>query len=421
MPLNKVIKNSAFLFVSDIVSKVVNVVFLVCLARYLSPDVTGIYITAITFFSVGIALSDPGISQVIIRDISRDPRDNLRRYNQSMILCTVIWIPLWGLMIGLGHLLGYPAQLVWLLAIGGLYVGVQSWGQMTSGYIQARQEMKIVAIGNALVAILFGLLGIGALYLGVGLNILIIILVLQGTTSFLYFMRKAVALGLPFERENWNLYGIRSLIREVVPIATLAASGILLNRLDIIMLSKMRGMEDTASYGLAVKFIDNMAMISSSVGAALFPYLSSHWQKSSEEIRKALRKSFQFYIFLGLCTAVIINLFSSEIIILFFGYNFSGSSYVLNILIWSFLFAMMGAPYTLLILMERDKVNGFIGRALVVVLLNIGLNLMLITKYGMIGAGVSTLVCSAVLFYLKYVYVREFFPGKIKLFGFYTR
>jgi|GEM_PF-6688593 O-antigen/teichoic acid export membrane protein len=421
MPLNQIIKNSSFLFASDIVSKVVNVVFLAFLSRYLTPEETGIYITVITFFSIGIALSDPGISQVIIRDISRNPEENLQRYNQSIILCTILWVSLWGFITASGYFMGYSSQVVWLLAMGGLYIGVQSWGQMTSGYIQAKQEMKIVAIGNAQVTIMFGLLGIWGLYLGIGLNVLIILLVIQGTAYWIYFMKKAMPLGLPLDKRNWNLYGIRGLIREVLPIAALATSGILLNRLDVIMLSKIKGMEDTAAYGLAVRFIDNLAMISNSVGMALFPYLSSQWEKSREEIGTTLRKSFQFYIIMGLGAALIVNLFASEIITIFYGYNFVGSSYVLNILIWSFLFSMMGAPYTLLILMERDKVTGFIGRAVFVVCMNIGLNLLLIPHFGMIGAGVSTLICSVVLFYFKLDYVRGYFPVKIKLLGSYTR
>ena len=421
MPLNQIIKNSSFLFASDIVSKVVNVVFLAFLSRYLTPEETGIYITVITFFSIGIALSDPGISQVIIRDISRNPEENLQRYNQSIILCTILWVSLWGFITASGYFMGYSSQVVWLLAMGGLYIGVQSWGQMTSGYIQAKQEMKIVAIGNAQVTIMFGLLGIWGLYLGIGLNVLIILLVIQGTAYWIYFMKKAMPLGLPLDKRNWNLYGIRGLIREVLPIAALATSGILLNRLDVIMLSKIKGMEDTAAYGLAVRFIDNLAMISNSVGMALFPYLSSQWEKSREEIGTTLRKSFQFYIIMGLGAALIVNLFASEIITIFYGYNFVGSSYVLNILIWSFLFSMMGAPYTLLILMERDKVTGFIGRAVFVVCMNIGLNLLLIPHFGMIGAGVSTLICSVVLFYFKLDYVRGYFPVKIKLMGSYTR
>lgn len=421
MPLNQIIKNSSFLFASDIVSKVVNVVFLAFLSRYLTPEETGIYITVITFFSIGIALSDPGISQVIIRDISRNPEENLQRYNQSIILCTILWVSLWGFITASGYFMGYSSQVVWLLAMGGLYIGVQSWGQMTSGYIQAKQEMKIVAIGNAQVTIMFGLLGIWGLYLGIGLNVLIILLVIQGTAYWIYFMKKAMPLGLPLDKRNWNLYGIRGLIREVLPIAALATSGILLNRLDVIMLSKIKGMEDTAAYGLAVRFIDNLAMISNSVGMALFPYLSSQWEKSREEIGTTLRKSFQFYIIMGLGAALIVNLFASEIITIFYGYNFVGSSYVLNILIWSFLFSMMGAPYTLLILMERDKVTGFIGRAVIIVCMNIGLNLLLIPHFGMIGAGVSTLICSVVLFYFKLDYVRGYFPVKIKLLGSYTR
>jgi O-antigen/teichoic acid export membrane protein len=391
------------------------------LSRYLTPEETGIYITVITFFSIGIALSDPGISQVIIRDISRNPEENLQRYNQSIILCTILWVSLWGFITASGYFMGYSSQVVWLLAMGGLYIGVQSWGQMTSGYIQAKQEMKIVAIGNAQVTIMFGLLGIWGLYLGIGLNVLIILLVIQGTAYWIYFMKKAMPLGLPLDKRNWNLYGIRGLIREVLPIAALATSGILLNRLDVIMLSKIKGMEDTAAYGLAVRFIDNLAMISNSVGMALFPYLSSQWEKSREEIGTTLRKSFQFYIIMGLGAALIVNLFASEIITIFYGYNFVGSSYVLNILIWSFLFSMMGAPYTLLILMERDKVTGFIGRAVFVVCMNIGLNLLLIPHFGMIGAGVSTLICSVVLFYFKLDYVRGYFPVKIKLLGSYTR
>ncbi len=413
--MNLVIKNSAALLLADITGKVLNVLFFAFLARYWGPKDTGIFITLITFFSIGIFFTDPGLSQVMIRDLAREPQKGSSAFRRCLSLSILLWVPTLLGIIGVGWALEYPRKVIALMLLGGVMIGFQAWAQLASAFLQSQQRMAIVAFWNSTVIIFFSLLGMWAVSIGYGLTALVGILALQGITGFCLLLREDLSAGLRIERLVWDAQGFREVIRETAPMAALALSGILLNRLDIIMLSKFKGMDDTAIYGLAVRIIDNLSLISGSVMAAVFPFLSLRWKTGNEEIIPTIRKATRFFLALGLTVILAAFLFSHELILFFFGSPFRETAYVFIILSWSFLFAMMGAPLTLLILMERDRMRGFIGYAFGVVALNVSLNLWLIPAYSFVGAGISTLSCSLILFLFKYCYVRKYFPVKLIL------
>ena len=382
----------------------------------MAPFDTGVYITLITFISFGSFLSDPGLSQTLIRNISADQNEAPSNIKHSLILSTLFWVVTWLTMIILVHALGYPDELKFLIAFGGLSLGFRSWSEMASAYIRAMQRMEIVALGNSLGLAMFSTLGIYFLSIGYGLVEITALLVLQGVFNFLFFWTTAIRLGLSLPSFKWNLNQVALFIKEVIPIALLAGSGIILNYVDIVMLSKLKGMSDTAIYGLAVKLINSLYLLSGSVLAALFPFFSSQWKRPNSEIYKAFKYSFKFFLIMGLISVATLSVLSEQVMGLFFGHNLIESADALFILIWAFLFSMLGAPLGILIIIEKKRITSFGPLAVGVVILNILLNLWLIPTYSYIGASISTLVCSVVLYFLKVKFVKTFFPLRMSFY-----
>jgi PST family polysaccharide transporter len=338
MDIRLIFKNSIALLGAELFSKVLNLLFFAALARYLPPADIGIYISLITFISFGLFLSDPGLSQTLIRNISRSPATCSAELGHSLIIASGLFLIAWAGIFTTGSLLNYPVMLQRLLLLGGIYLGFQSWAQIASAYIKALQRMEIIALGNSVGLALFSCAGIFAVLHGAGLKELTILLVLQSIFYFLFFWAAASRLGLSFPRLRWRSDEASDFIKEVIPVALLMGSGIALNYLGILMLSKMSGMSDTATYGLAVKIVDNLSLLSNSVLAALFPFFSSKWERSDPRILRALEYALKFFFVIGLVVGTVITLFSGKLVTLFYGQQYIGSANALVILIWSFFF-----------------------------------------------------------------------------------
>lgn len=416
MYLKVLVKNSVSLMGGEIFSKLVHVIFFAVIARHLSSSDTGTYITLLTFMSFGLFFSDPGLSQTLIRNISSDQTKAPVQVNHSVILSTYFWLLAWGGLVLLAHAFDFSEKLIPLLAIGGMSLPFESWAQMASAYIRAQQRMEIIALGNSLGLAIFSTLGIYLLFKGFGLLELAVLIVFQAIFNCVFFWRAAIRLGLAFPHIRWDFPGATNFLKEAIAIALLAGSNIALNNFDIVMLSKLKGMSDTAIYGLAAKLINSLYLLSGSIVASLFPFFSSQWNKPTSEIYKSFKYSFKFFVVLGLISVATLTILSKEVITLFFGHHFIRSADALFILSWSFLFSMLGAPLGILIVIEKKRILKFVPMAIGVVILNILLNLWLIPIYSYVGASLSTLICSVVLYFLKVKFVRTYFEIKTSLY-----
>jgi O-antigen/teichoic acid export membrane protein len=401
MHFKTILINSVSLLGADILSKFISFIFFAVLARYLPTHDIGIYITLLTFMSIGVFFSDPGISQALVRNIAIDRCKGVRDLNNSLMLTGLASFVAWAVILILVYVLNYPDTLFYLLAFAGIALTLQAWSQIASAFIKALQRMEIVALGYSASSAIFALLGIIMLLMNFGLTELTVLLVVQGLFNLTFFWLAASRLGLPFPRPRWNLPETTIFIKEVIPIALMAGSAIALENIDIMMLSNMKSMSDTAEYGFAVKIIASLSLISGCILTVLFPLFSSQWENARSQMIIACKYAMKFFLIIGLFSTAVITVLSRELINLCYGNQFLGSSNALVILVWSFLLYMLAAPLGILILIDKERVRHFIPYAFGVVILNVLLNILLIPTYSYIGASISTVVCSIVLFVIK--------------------
>lgn len=407
MQVKSILRNSGALFGAEILGKVLSFIFFAVLARNLPAHDTGIYVTLIAFIAIGAFFSDLGMSQALIRNIAIDRAKGINDLNISLMLSSLASFGTWAMMFVLAKALGYPDTLIYLLVFAGLTCILQAWAQIATAYIKAMQHMEIVALGNFASAVFFSLLGILLLLMDYGLTGLAVLLVAQGLFNLLYFWSVALGLGMPFPRPRWNLPEMTVFVKEVVPIALMAGSAIALANIDIMMLSRMTSMSDTAEYGLAVKIIASLSLISGSLLTALFPLFSTQWASGRSQLVKTYTCAMKLFLMIGLFSTAAITVFSHELIDLCYGKQFEASSNALVILVWSFLLYMLAAPLGILILIDKERVQGFIPYAFGVVVLNILLNIVLIPAYSYLGASISTVICAFVLFVFKVRFMRH--------------
>lgn len=121
------------------------------------------------------------------------------------------------------------------------------------------------------------------------------------------------------------------------------------------------------------------------------PLLYKYAQTSPGSFKKIYESSFKYLMIFIMPVAVIVTLYSRQIILICFGQAFLPSQYGLAILIWSTVFVFAGLIHSNLLLatnLQRLDII-FTGSS---VALNIFLNFILIPTYGFVGAAVATTV-----------------------------
>jgi O-antigen/teichoic acid export membrane protein len=125
------------------------------------------------------------------------------------------------------------------------------------------------------------------------------------------------------------------------------------------------------------------------------------YKEKPAQLGAIYRQSHQYLLLIVLPIAAGITLLAGPIVRLVYGDNFEATIPALQIMIWAVVFAFTNVPNARLILVHnRQQAAGWMTGISMVV--NVVLNLLLIPRYGIVGAAVSRTIATAVLFVQLY-------------------
>ncbi len=192
-------------------------------------------------------------------------------------------------------------------------------------------------------------------------------------------------------RPNFDFPKWYYLMKKATPLAIGVILSALYFRIDIVMLKLMKGDEMVGLYSAAYKLIEVLTILPSAIIMVLFPSLVKDYNIDIIKLKERMKRSLKYFVSMGFISAVFLSVFSKKIILILYGNSFLTSSFTLQILSWALLFLFINYLLSyVLISAGKEKENTI--NVLIITSINIGLNLMLIPKYGHIGAGWATLI-----------------------------
>lgn len=205
----------------------------------------------------------------------------------------------------------------------------------------------------------------------------------------------------------------REIIGRSAPMAVSAAAFMLIQSLDVLMLSYLTDYETVAYYSAAVKLTLLVFLVLSSVNAVLAPKIAELYEADNiaglkQNIRNGTRlifiMTFPVIVVLGLLAMFLLG---------FFGENYDSSATSLRILLAGQLInALCGSVGVYLNMTRKQKAFQFILISALVI--NVILNYILIPRYGMIGAAIATSACVILWNLTAVIYVYQ--VDRIKIF-----
>jgi len=386
----KYLANTSWLFIERIVRIVVSFVVTIFVVRYLGPKEFGLFSYALSFFWLFGSLSTLGLEAITTREIVKypDKKDEINgtvfflRLAGSVSAIIIIAVTLF--------LTGeetYTAILILILSGSFLFQSFSVIEYYFRGIVKAKYNayaLSASVILSSALKVIFILIKAPLIYF-------VFAVVFE-------YVALAVGLVLVYQHFKLSIFNWKysktiasSLLKDSWPLALSGIVVMIYVRIDQIMIKNMMSVEAVGYYSAAVRLCEAWYFIPVTLCNSIFPAIVNAKNVSQEFYNNRMQKLYDLLTWLAIGIAVPVTVFSSQIIDLLFGNEFSPAAPVLTIYIWAGVAVFLGVASSQYLINENLTKLSF-SRNFIGMILNIVLNFILIPKFGIIGSAVATLI-----------------------------
>lgn len=383
-----VAENTAYAFTGKLISKVISLLTVIIIARYLGEAEYGRYSFVFAFISLFSIISELGILQILLREISRNHEIAGRMIGNAILIKIALSVLALTLAIFSINIMGYPDETIKAVRIASLVLLVDifnTYGVVYEANLKIKYSVFFFLVSHIL------MLGFIALitYFDLGLNFIILATVAgSAIQNLLTYLSSKKYVEVKFDID---IHICKKLIKDSLPLALSSVFTIIYYRIDMIMLSMMVGDTAVGIYSAAYRVSETFLFIPSILMSSLFPLMSRFFENSNKTLAYSYEKSIKYLFLLAFPMAAGVTILSDEIIQTIYGDNFKSSIAALQILIWATAIIFVNyATGSLNVSTNKQRfVMYYTGIGAIG---NILLNYILIPKYSYTGASVATVL-----------------------------
>ncbi|MFC9447531.1 oligosaccharide flippase family protein [Bacillus cereus] len=328
MNLRLILKNASFLFVGNVLVRMLTAISAIVIARYLGAEQYGILSIALVFSTFASSMTDLGLTHTFIREGTKADKDISKLLNSYLV--TRLFICIFSsvivfILVNFMYSQKEMKQVIFLMVIPTIFgAALQNVGAV---YYQIIEKMKYTAI----IRIMAGLISVIGLLIGVyfGYSLLMVALtyglcsILGGIISISFVINK---IKLHKGLDNSILNGLSAF--------TLTAFlTILMPLMGPIALEKVSSLEQVGYFNAALRIPSVLYQIPGIVAAAFYPVLFKLIDRN--ELKKhgeVIVIEIKLMTLLSLIMVLPIILFPEEISVFLLGKNWIGIAETLSIL-----------------------------------------------------------------------------------------
>ncbi|MGL4628220.1 MAG: flippase, partial [Cetobacterium sp.] len=199
---------------------------------------------------------------------------------------------------------------------------------------------------------------------------------------------------------------LRKVIKESYPLFLQSLAIYIYMKLDQIMIGQMRGPGDVGIYSIGVFIAEMVYLVPVIVNTVFYPKISKYFNQDLQLFKRRIILLSKLTMGISLIFAIFCNILGKKFFLYFYGMEYVISYKVLLIYCWTGVFVSLGViQNTYLVLTKKQKVS--LKSNIYAAIINVILNYILILKYGIIGAAVSTLISQIFVNYVFYLFIME--------------
>jgi O-antigen/teichoic acid export membrane protein len=399
--MRTVVRNIAWLTMSQGITWMLSLVLLVFVPRLLGDADVGRNFVATTFVGFFELLANLGTTMHLTRAIARDT-SLAGHMVANLVVAKAAWAVFVGLAsIALAALLGYDRVLLILVAWCALSMVFSSlYGTVTSG-LHGLQRMAGSAVASVVQKVLLTALALIVLESGKG------VIWYTALGSFAMFIQFAMAWYIfrPFKvpKFHLDLPMVWQSIRGGLPFLMAAAITMIYGKIDVPLLERLSDSSTVGWYSVAYQWVSMPAFFAGIVMMAVFPSLSALGTEIGSGFATQANKALRLVFLVGAPVATGLGLIARSLFrFVYSGTQFDNAAPVAGILAAHLPLVSLTMILSITVIASnREKAWLLIG--IVAVVVNIGVNLVVIPwsvdrfNNGAIGAAVVTVVTEALI------------------------
>jgi O-antigen/teichoic acid export membrane protein len=387
-----VARNSLVQLAGRGVTMAVSLATLTLLSRYLGPYRFGQYQLVIAFLTL-VNVSDFGVATIAVRHLSTSGHDPDELMGNVLTIRTALAFISSALAIALVYAIGYPDEIKYSMALASLSFPLMIATGAYNATFAANLRMEFAALGNiaqAVVTLTGMLIAVHAHASLVGLLLAYDLGILANSIVCLHFARRFVR-----PRFRWDFAYGRSVMREALPLGLAVLVITVYGRIDIVLLKAFTTSESVGYYGLAYRVVDLAFPLSFFFVGSVYPLLSSyHNMGEHAEFKRLYQRSHDVLSLVGMSIVTGGILFAKPITEVIGGSQYGAAVTSLQVL------SMAVALIWLSNLVDHGliavgKQGALLWIACIGLVVNVGVNLVLIPLYGKEGAAAATVITEA--------------------------
>ena len=395
----RAVRNSLYVLTARVLSRLVALVVVVLLANHLGADGYGRFTTLIAYSALISVVADLGLSPLYTREAAREP-DRISHYLSNLLVgklpLSVLAFAVMAAALGSSHL---PA----LIVPGGLLLVLTTYSALLRNtfYAAGRLELEMIAI-LAEIAIQATLIVIGSKGgMGVAYFVWAYAAAAAFNIAYCLVVIRLFRLGRPGAGFDPALF--RAWLSLALPFALGSFLTNLYFRADVPILQHFKPFHEVGWYQLAYKPFEALQFIPLAVQSVVYPVLAVYHRSATDRLGGAYTLFFKILVLLGWPLSVGTLVLASPVGHLF--RLFPQSIPALRILALGIVFLFVNSAFTAM-LYSIDRQDLFAWTTGIAVVVNVGLNLLLIPRYGYLAAAATTVLTEAAFAVTAWWFIR---------------
>jgi len=412
-----VARNTGAILFANVIGRGMGLVAVIFVARYLREEEFGLFSFVFAYIELFAILADLGLNPILVREIAKDRSTAERLLGAALSLKLFLALTAILLSGAVISVLPYPPETRFLVYLASpvLFTSFRlpSFRSFFDVIFQVELRMRYPAFLGLLTEVVAASAVLTIIAFQGGLLALVLAQVFAGLPGFFLLVHRSRQ-SIPI---RWNLdIGLwRRLLKESLPLALTGIFVLIYSRVDVLMLSLMKGNAAVGYYAAAYRLTGTLGLIPFALLVSLYPLLSRYHGVSPEAFRRIFHQGLEILAFIAAPLGAILTVLSGPILAMIYGQAFAPSAPALVLLGWAaalnFLSYLIMTAFNA---MNKQGINAWLTFSMI--LFNIAANLLLIPRYSFVGASLATLLTEGFLvvmgFSLLARYLGRISPGR---------
>lgn len=397
------LSNSAWIVFEQIFRMALSLVVGVLTARYLGPSNTGLITYGATYVAAFTPVATLSMEYVIIKDIVEKPETSGELLGSGIFLRFIAGIICFFIITVIVSIIKSGDRTYVIIAALNAITLIVSSFTLVDAWLQAQLKSKYATIIKSIGYVLMSAYKVylletnkSVIWFAFAASLDAIVIALM--YGYFLLVKSHVKIKI-------DLSVIKHLLQQSFPFILTGIMIVVYGQVDRLFLDYYHGSTALGLYGVASNLSYLWQFIPAAIITSARPVILNAKNIGQDIYLKRMRQLYAFIWWLSILVAILFTVFGDLIVKILYQDQYSGASSILKIFIWSQGFSLLAGARSIWFLAE-DKNKYLVPTQLLSAIFSIIMNLLLIPRFGAVGAAISMVLTQAFVAFISTLLVR---------------